>query len=301
MYLYLITNMINNKKYIGITNNPKKRWENHKCNNDKTMAIAKAINKYGKENFKFEVLLSGIPIEKIDEYEIEYIKRYESHVSTGKGYNISKGGRYNISNSIHKGEENGRALLTDKEVQYIKNHRNEPMYLLYDDFSEKISYSQFKKIYNNKVWLHIQPTVECYPYNTEFSAQFVSSKISYEEVIKLREQYEHKIPWREAYTNYYKKIYPNELAFWNIYVGNRFKFVKPEVFNEDNKHFQASISHSGENNGRSKLTKMDIIKMRKEFESKEKTRKEIQQEYADIVSPSIINRILAYKSWTNIV
>ena len=68
MYLYLITNMINNKKYIGITNNPKKRWENHKCNNDKTMAIAKAINKYGKENFKFEVLLSGIPIEKIDEY-----------------------------------------------------------------------------------------------------------------------------------------------------------------------------------------------------------------------------------------
>ena len=77
--------------------------------------------------------------------------------------------------------------------------------------------------------------------------------------------------------------------------------MKPEVFNEDNKHFQASISHSGENNGRSKLTKMDIIKMRKEFESKEKTRKEIQQEYADIVSPSTINRILTYKSWTNIV
>ena len=41
--------------------------------------------------------------------------------------------------------------------------------------------------------------------------------------------------------------------------------------------------------------------MRKEFESKEKTRKEIQQEYADIVSPSTINKILAYKSWTNIV
>lgn len=72
------------------------------------MVIAKAIKKYGKENFKFEVLLPGIPIEEIDDYEIEYIKKYESHVSTGKGYNVSKGGRYNIPNSIQKGEKNGR-------------------------------------------------------------------------------------------------------------------------------------------------------------------------------------------------
>jgi predicted GIY-YIG superfamily endonuclease len=30
MYVYLITNLINNKKYIGITNNYKKRWSNEK-------------------------------------------------------------------------------------------------------------------------------------------------------------------------------------------------------------------------------------------------------------------------------
>ena len=29
MYLYRITNKINNKKYIGITNDYKKRWSNH--------------------------------------------------------------------------------------------------------------------------------------------------------------------------------------------------------------------------------------------------------------------------------
>ena len=147
MYLYLITNSINNKKYIGITNNPKKRWENHRCNNDPTMAIAKAIKKYGAENFKFEILLKNIPLDEIDDYEIEYIEKYESHVSTGKGYNISKGGRYNIEHLILCGADNGKALLTEEEAKYIKEHRDIPEYILYEEFSEKIGYEAFKNIY----------------------------------------------------------------------------------------------------------------------------------------------------------
>ncbi len=55
------------------------------------MGIVKTIKKYGVDNFTFEVLLSGISIEEIDQYEIDYIKKYESHVSTGKGYNVSFG------------------------------------------------------------------------------------------------------------------------------------------------------------------------------------------------------------------
>ena len=89
MYLYKITNLINGKGNIGITNDYKKRWANHKCNNNPTMAIAKAIKKYGVENFKFVVLLSNIPLEEIDDKEIEYIKKYHTHVSEN-GYNISK-------------------------------------------------------------------------------------------------------------------------------------------------------------------------------------------------------------------
>lgn len=74
MYLYQITNLINNKLYIGITNNYKKRWNNHKCCNSPNMAIAKAIKKYGVENFKFELLYSGLSIEEADELEKKLIK-----------------------------------------------------------------------------------------------------------------------------------------------------------------------------------------------------------------------------------
>lgn len=60
------------------------------------------------------------------------------------------------------------------------------MYVLYDDFSDKISYEAFKDIYNDKTYKNIKPTVECYPYNIEFSSQFSSSKIDYPDIVELR-------------------------------------------------------------------------------------------------------------------
>ena len=54
MYVYKITNNINNKIYIGITNNYKKRWDNEKSypkNPERRQVIQEAIHKYGKNNF----------------------------------------------------------------------------------------------------------------------------------------------------------------------------------------------------------------------------------------------------------
>jgi group I intron endonuclease len=254
MYVYLITNLVNNKRYVGITNNYKKRWANHKCCNNPTMAIAKAIKKYGINNFKFELLEEHVPIEQIDEKEQFYIKSLETHVSLGKGYNISKGGRYVIANSVRIGTDNGMACLTEEEVRYIKSHRNIPEYILYDKFSEKITYGAFKEIYLNKTYKDIEPTVEIYPFNMEFSSQFNAGKLTYEQVVDLRKKFNNKIFWKDAYTEEYKELYPDELCFWNVYMGNRYKLVMPEVFTKENIHFQASVSHSGANNGKAKLS-----------------------------------------------
>lgn len=301
MYVYKITNLINDKGYIGITNNPKKRWENHKCNNDPSMVIAKAIKKYGKENFSFEILLSNVSLDEIDSIEQEYIEKYQTHVSTGKGYNVSRGGRYNILEKPLEGVDNGRALLTEEEVRYIKSHRNLPEYVLYEKFAEKITYETFRNIYLDKTYKNIPPTVDCYPKNFEFSCQFNNSKLDYGEVVELREAYDKGIYWKDIYEQRYKEKYQDPWTFWNIYCGNMYKLVKPEVFTEENKqkHTQFRIC-SGEKNGRAKLKKEEVIQMRKDFESKKKTRKEIQDQYKDRVSSTSINNILRYATWKNI-
>lgn len=168
MYVYKITNLINNKKYIGITNDYKKRWSNHKCGNSKNMVIAKAIKKYGVENFHFEILFQNLTLEEANQKEIELIKTENSLVPFG--YNVSSGGGVIPSEKSKKiGADNGRAVLTEEQAQYILDHRNIPEYVLYDEFSEIISYSAFKDVYLGKTYTNLTTSTPIYPYNLQFS------------------------------------------------------------------------------------------------------------------------------------
>lgn len=92
--IYIITNSINDKVYIGQTiQSLKDRWYEHcraACSkNEADMHIKRAILKYGKENFTIKEL-ERCTIEELDEREIYYIGLYNSFV---KGYNSTKGGK----------------------------------------------------------------------------------------------------------------------------------------------------------------------------------------------------------------
>lgn len=294
MFVYQIANKVNGKLYIGITNNPEKRWANHRCNNDPSMVIAKAIKKYGVRNFEFKVLYSGLTIEEASNLEIQLIKEKKTRVPDG--YNVAEGGMYNICNRDHQGAENGRAKLTEEEARYIKDHRNIPIYLLYEEFNQKIGYDAFKDVYQDRTYKNIPATVPEYPYNMEFTNQFNNnSKLTYEQVVELRQKYASHIDWRTAYQDY-KKLFPDELTFWNIYVGNRYKLVMPEVFTPENKHFQASFSHSGEKNGRAKLTRENVEDIRRMYRIEKIDKKEICKKYPQ-VTRTTINNILDNKTW----
>lgn len=295
MYVYKITNKINGKLYIGITNNYKKRWANHKCCNDPNMVIAKAIKKYNIENFIFEILYQGLSIEEAEDKEIELIAKLNTLVPNG--YNVSKGGHYTVGQILF-GEKNYNANLTYEEAKFIKDNRNIPMYVLYENFSEKISYEAFKKVYNNSTYTNIIPTVDCYPNNLEFSSQFISSKIDYGDVIKLRKQYQNGLYWKEAYEEY-KDIYSDQWTFWNIYYGNKFKLVMPEVFTEENRKKHSSLGKKGSRNGRSKLKEEDVLKIRSlHLTGMQNT--EIYELYPQ-VSRTTIRDIINNKTWKHLL
>lgn len=94
-YLYKITNNVNGKLYIGITNNVDRRknqhWNFENRFNGKTVSILyQAMRKYGLENFSFDVICIGNK-EYILDLEIKAISAYRT---TEKlfGYNIKPGG-----------------------------------------------------------------------------------------------------------------------------------------------------------------------------------------------------------------
>jgi group I intron endonuclease len=91
-FLYKITNLINDKNYIGQTKNPKARWTRHKSSYK--FAIHKAIRKYGSNNFIFDIIATCKNQNDANELEILLIEQYQSHISTGRGYNMSKGGGF---------------------------------------------------------------------------------------------------------------------------------------------------------------------------------------------------------------
>lgn len=91
--IYKITNKINGKVYIGqsvdIDKRKREHFNNYKREENKHYILYKAINKYGINNFKFEVICECL-IEELDDLEIKYIKLYDSYKANG--YNMTLGG-----------------------------------------------------------------------------------------------------------------------------------------------------------------------------------------------------------------
>ena len=67
--IYKVTNLINQKMYIGKTYNFEKRKREHLYDIDNGLPFHKALKKYGVKNFKWEIIDSASTDEEIKEME----------------------------------------------------------------------------------------------------------------------------------------------------------------------------------------------------------------------------------------
>ena len=99
--IYKITNILNNKIYIGQTvRKLSVRWSSHlhSCfkstrKNDRNFKLYIAIREFGKENFKIESIeeLDTRDVKVLDEREKYWIRYYNS-TNPEVGYNVDEGG-----------------------------------------------------------------------------------------------------------------------------------------------------------------------------------------------------------------
>jgi group I intron endonuclease len=129
--VYRVTNLINNKKYIGYTKNFRERKNRHKDSSLKRnspFAFHQAIRKYGWKNFKWEVIYESWDEEHcLTVMEPFFINEYDTF---GKnGYNMDKGGRKGMLGLKRKPltEEQRHNISVGTKRNALKG-KNHPMY-----------------------------------------------------------------------------------------------------------------------------------------------------------------------------
>ena len=238
----------------------------------------------------------------LNEREKYWIKYYNSNKN---GYNIAEGGN---TPPILNGELNPNSKLTEKDIinircAYKNKERKMDVYLLYKDI---ISENTFQDVWIGKTWNNIMFEVytkenkEFHKNNNEKYDITINSNLILEDIENIRELYEQKIKTvSEVYDLYKNKISYD--GFKSIWYGYSFpeikKEIKKEIYNEKRNKITKQF---GENNNAAKLTNEDVINIRKS-KLNNKNKKDIYNQYKNIISKTTFNNIWNNKSWKNII
>ena len=115
--IYKVTNKVNGKVYIGQSVDISRRWCEH-MNAKDDIYFHKAIQKYGVENFEWEVI-EQCKKKDLDERESYWIEYYDSF---NKGYNCTKGGEGAPGGKDNPNWKGGVSLDEDYYRQYSKQY-----------------------------------------------------------------------------------------------------------------------------------------------------------------------------------
>lgn len=150
MIVYKATNLINNKIYIGITTQKfDKRRRCHYASKDNSR-FHKSLQKYKKEDFKWEIIDTALSIDELKEKEIYWINFYNSY-NFAHGYNSTLGGdfpwSYRKPMSIETKQKLSRINTGCGNAFFGKKHTKETKKKLKEHFL--IPYEIIKKMFDD--------------------------------------------------------------------------------------------------------------------------------------------------------
>lgn len=113
--IYIITNLITGKRYIGQSIDIQRRFHDHRCiSHESNRHLKYALAKYGKENFKYEVL------EECDESELDEKERYYIEKLKPE-YNVTNGGQ----DSLRRYPDEIKKKISEKSKEQWANMSDE--------------------------------------------------------------------------------------------------------------------------------------------------------------------------------
>jgi group I intron endonuclease len=147
--IYLVTNLINNKKYVGQTctslaYRKGKHFQNAFYFNHINQFYS-ALRRYGKENFEWKILEKDVDEINLDYREIYWIKFYDS---LNNGYNMTEGGH---SIRGYKHTQKSKDQIRDKKqgksnlYYYIQRFGEVEGHIKYDQYINSMKDRKGKK------------------------------------------------------------------------------------------------------------------------------------------------------------
>lgn len=145
--IYLITNKLNGKVYVGASQNIESRWKSHKQSLNKNKHHSKLLqnawNEYGEENFEFKVIHE---CENLRIVEQEFLDKYQSF-EPKHGYNILNLSLISPSKASRLTEWN---IEIDSQC-YEQEHEDEDlMLLLYVTYNDSEALCRWLNIQEQK-------------------------------------------------------------------------------------------------------------------------------------------------------
>lgn len=147
-YCYKITNLSNNKIYIGKAVNVGERWRKHKVSANRQdpndyFYLHRAMNKYGFDQFKIEIIGEYLNEEESLQREIQFIKLFNSN-NREIGYNLTEGGE---GSSGFKHSVESRQKMSQTKIDMNLSGENNPFYGQKHTSESKFKMSLFQKEY----------------------------------------------------------------------------------------------------------------------------------------------------------